>query len=63
MEGNISLAPVQVSWGKMKIWRQRDTGTGQQEPKLSEAKLQKLLTDIGELLSNRSMLCGYWRLM
>ena len=52
MEGNISLSPVQVNWGKMKIWRQRDTGTGQQEPMLSETKLQELLTDIGESLSN-----------
>ena len=58
MEGNISLQPVQVSWSKMKIWRQRDTGTGQQQPQLEQAKLVKLLNDIGELSKlNRGSEC------
>lgn len=48
MEGNISLVPVQVAWSKMKVWRQRDTGTGQQQPSLTQDMLVKLLNDIGE---------------
>ena len=48
LEGNISLLPVTLAGSKMKLWRQRNTGSGNLQPRLAADKVAELKKDIGE---------------
>jgi len=50
MGGDISLSPVVAAWGKMKVWRQKDSGSGEAASALSKEMLEKLLADISKCI-------------